>query len=642
MIVLSSSHKLRPLEMETLIQGDPLVAGALIVGTGKPEPLLIIEPRSQEAPASDFIDKIWPAVCGANAIAPSYGLIRRSRIIIAKSNAPFIRAPKGTVVRRSTEALYRDDIDRAYSEDTEDATNGQNETLEIISADTMKEYIRSTLGNLCPDVKLNDSDNIFAMGVDSLRAVELCRKLKSGLPQGMHASLPDISLRMIYTNPSIIELSEALISFILQASKKQPATEFHSINAMQSIVEEFAADLPAPKGIPKKKLSIALIGPRGRLGPNIVKFLLRSNRVGDIHCLNRGDDGRERLRHLIAEAGPKFDVDDSRLHFYNSNIGKPNFGLSPEDAVVALANADVIIHNSWKVNFSWTLDSYKDELIRSVRTLVDVSARANQSPRVVFISSTSSVQEWGRIFPDLPVTEEPPPSWDVASPLGYGQSKHVAERILTIASKQSNIPITILRLGQIAGPTTSTIAGSWPTDEWLPTLARISKSISLIPNDLPEIDWIPVDTMAEIVCEISLNQFPLIRQLQGHIEKRGDSQQGQQSLQVFNLVNPKLTPFNDFVETLQGRLGPTVKQAGLIQWTQILSAGLKTMSECDADIALRILPFFQLLAETITAGYAFQPKFDTEKARNASRVMSQKLGGVDRKMIALWCEQWGL
>ncbi|KAF3480940.1 uncharacterized protein GIQ15_06287 [Arthroderma uncinatum] len=640
MIVLSSSHKLRPLEMETLIQGDPLVAGALIVGTGRPEPLLIIEPRSHEILANDLIDRIWPAVCEANSIAPSYGVISRSRIIVARPGAPFIRAPKGTIVRRSTEALYRDGIDQAYSE--EESKDNHNGTLQIISTEMVKEYIRSTLGKICPNVKLDDSDNIFAMGVDSLRVVELCRKLKSGLSRRVHANVPDISLRMVYTNPSINELANAIMSSTTQPCKQQPASEYPAIGAMQNIVEEFASSLPPPKGIPEKKLSIVLIGPRGRLGPNIVKFLLQSSHVGSVHCLNRGENGRERLRCLISETGPKFDVDDPRLHFYNSKVGESNFGLSPEDTVVALDGADVIIHNSWKVNFGWTLDSYKDELIRSVRVLVDVSARAKQSPRVVFISSTSSVQDWGRIFPGVPVTEEPAPSWDVASPLGYGQSKHVAERILTIASKKLNIPVTILRLGQVAGPTTSTIAGSWPIDEWLPTLAMISKSISLIPNDLPAIDWIPVDTMAEIICEISLNQIPLAPQLQSHIKRPWKSQQSEQLLQVFNIVNPNLTPFADFVETLQGRLGPAVKQAGLIEWIQILSAALKTMSERDADISLKNLPFFQLLAETITAGYAFQPKFNTDKACSASMAMSQKLGGVDKKMIALWCEQWGL
>ncbi|KAK7930962.1 hypothetical protein PG985_001674 [Apiospora marii] len=94
LIVLSSSHKIRPLAMETMIQGHPLLSGALVVGQGRPEPLLIIEPKSQT-----YLD---------TAIAT------HSQAFI-DSPVSFVRASKGTV-RKLTVQAYAADIEAAYAD----------------------------------------------------------------------------------------------------------------------------------------------------------------------------------------------------------------------------------------------------------------------------------------------------------------------------------------------------------------------------------------------------------------------------------------------------------------------------------------------------------------------------------------------
>jgi nucleoside-diphosphate-sugar epimerase len=44
--------------------------------------------------------------------------------------------------------------------------------------------------------------------------------------------------------------------------------------------------------------------------------------------------------------------------------------------------------------------------------------------------------------------------YSVAQDFGYGESKHVSERILQIAKARSGVPASVLRVGQVAGPTT--------------------------------------------------------------------------------------------------------------------------------------------------------------------------------------------
>ncbi|KAK2735825.1 putative NRPS-like protein biosynthetic cluster [Myotisia sp. PD_48] len=624
MLVLSSGHKLRPLEMETLIQGDPLVSGALIVGTRQPQPLLILEPTQPvNLPKNEYIDKVWPTICQANAIAPGYGQIVRSKVILARPDAQFIRAPKGTIIRRLTEALYKDDIDQAFSTGQNDiseaATSG---TLEDIFISSTAQFIRSILSRIWPDFNLNDDDDFFSRGMDSLKAIELSRKLNAVSPQrriGPTTSL--ISLRMIYSNPSVNKLSTAIVQNMLQPAERSPIAERHDIDSMKRIMNNFSANLPTRSTSLSPGVNIVLIGPRGRLGPHIVRFLLQDCRIATLWCLNRGEDGRERLRRAMTEEGMICNVDDPRLQFVASNLEKPNLGLSADEVTTVFGNADLIMHNAWKVNFCWPLESYEYSFIHSVQSLVNIVSRAEKNPRVVFVSSTAVAQDWEKVNVSVPVPEEPLNNWDITSPLGYGQSKHVSERMLTLAAENLGIPVTILRVGQVAGTTTAANGAIWSRDEWLPSLAYLSKSLGVIPNDLFDIDWIPVDIMAEAVCELSLSQ---------------SSQDN--PVQIYNLVNPHPTPFAEFVDVLQHRL-PSAKQTTLSDWVKKVSSNCVDnggLPAEDAIAAVKILPFFQYLVESSVA----QPKFSTNQAQMASRTMADKVVAIDKTLIELWCDQW--
>lgn len=61
-----------------------------------------------------------------------------------------------------------------------------------------------------------------------------------------------------------------------------------------------------------------------------------------------------------------------------------------------------------------------------------------------------------------------------AARTGYGESKLVAERVLLEAAKRSDIDVTILRVGQIAGPVKNNAAkGLWNRREWLPSVSQV-------------------------------------------------------------------------------------------------------------------------------------------------------------------------
>ncbi|KAI0389463.1 hypothetical protein F5Y17DRAFT_462718 [Xylariaceae sp. FL0594] len=651
LIVFSSSYKLRPVQMETIIQGDPRLSGALVVGQGKSGPLLIVEPKiaepkpgtlqSHENP-DDFIDSIWPTIVEANRIAPSYAQISRSRVIVADPKRRFIRAPKGTVVRKLTTKAYADDIEAAYRDDAPRPAglDGRADLLPITSLtlSDLKEFVRKYVTERLQGTPLLDTDNIFLCGLDSLGAASLSRNLQNGLATRFHAAggahRNMISLRLIHQNPTIEKLASVIHSIL----NNQEITE-HSIS-MEDTLAELTKNLPERKPATDEQvlvndagsIGVALIGPRGSLGPNILNELLNDTRVARVYCLNRGHDGKERMRAVFKDLNLAHDVDDGRLSFMPVDLGKPHLGLCPADLDELLNGANVIIHNAWRVDFSWTLDSYKQTYLQSVRELVDLSSISPLRPRIVFVSSVSSVQEWAAVYPDRDVDEAPLESYSykVSSPLGYGQSKHIAERMLATASVVSGTPVTILRVGQVAGPTDPcSFGGKWSTDEWIPSLAAISKVLKLIPSDIPPIDWVPVDLAGRAIVDLTFAE--------------SDRGQTTDDLRVFNVVNPKLSDWSVFVTAMQHKVGDvTYRQLPLTEWVDALVRTDPTrMPESEARSATKILPFFQLLAETAARGVALHPKFVTANAVRDSRTMAT-MKGIDEELISRWLEQWGI
>ncbi|KAF7896788.1 uncharacterized protein EAF01_009191 [Botrytis porri] len=99
------------------------------------------------------------------------------------------------------------------------------------------------------------------------------------------------------------------------------------------------------------------------------------------------------------------------------------------------------------------------------------------------MSTLSSLASWPSFRPKKPVSEHIFTDGNLPM-LGYGQSKFIAENILSNAAKNHGIPVDVLlRCGQIGGP-----AGDgkkqWNAQDWFPALLQSSKALGLIPSNL--------------------------------------------------------------------------------------------------------------------------------------------------------------
>lgn len=156
----------------------------------------------------------------------------------------------------------------------------------------------------------------------------------------------------------------------------------------------------------------------------------------------------------------------------------PRLGLADDDFTTITTRCDLIIHNAWKVDLYQSLSSFTDN-IHSVWAMIDWSASSPRQPRIVFISSISSVGAWESMCKDGPMVPEAPiTDFNASLHMGYAESKQVAEQILDTAATKCHVPVTIVRAGQMCG---STIAGDMPSAErdLIPSMPATSKSPGL-------------------------------------------------------------------------------------------------------------------------------------------------------------------
>lgn len=121
--------------------------------------------------------------------------------------------------------------------------------------------------------------------------------------------------------------------------------------------------------------------------------------------------------------------------------------------------------NQWPVNFNWPLFWFEPH-VRGVRHLVDLSISSAHNAHIMFISSVSSVGSWSGAGP---VPEQSFADLDVASEMGYGQSKLTAEVLLEKAAQVSVVRSACCRVGIVAGAVERR-SGLWSKHEYIPSV----------------------------------------------------------------------------------------------------------------------------------------------------------------------------
>jgi thioester reductase-like protein len=639
-IVLSNGEKFNPVPSETQVAGHPLLTGALIIGNGYPQACLILEPKdyTDTQDPNALIEEVWPVIERANEEVPGHGKITRSMVLVASKDKPFERSPKGTVVRSLSGAKYEQEVAHLHTQDVPDELKliklGPSHDLSSVTR-FVKEIVTASL----PGRSFGDEDDLFVLGLDSLQTTEILSRLKAGITDDdNHRDVAWITVRLVYEHSSIIALaktirdhfgSDGVISTHNFASKER--TQKLELMTQKYIQTFKGARTVLDSARQTSDLHVLLTGSTGSLGTQMFVKFASDPTVSRISCLDRSANARERVMQSLAIWPQKPVLDSSRIDFHQADYGKADFGLSAETFADLHDTVSVIVHNAWEVNFNHSVSSFEAVHIRGVRNFITFSGTSRLNPRIVFVSSISSVGNWHAVVPDesqaeqdkdlIPEMIAPTPA--VAQSMGYAESKAISEQILAAAVNRVGAKVSIVRIGQIAGPIAEDNGGIWNEHEWVPLLLKTSMSMGKIPDAslLDNVDWLPVDVIASVMLDIAM--------------PRND----EQALHVYHLVNPHTTTWGEMLPAVQDFLGGA-QAVSLQEWVaELEKVDTNGVDAIAAKPAVKILDFFRSMQDSKYIG-AKDIMLSTREAEEASPVLGH-LGPVRAEWIQRWMRDWG-
>ena len=117
-VVFADAKKLNVVPYEAVIEEHPAIATALICGTGRTRPAVLLQPRQWPESVEEeknLIDEVWPKFEQANEAGPVYGRLAKELVVLTKKGKPMARAGgKDTVQRKRSIDMYEEEIEQVY------------------------------------------------------------------------------------------------------------------------------------------------------------------------------------------------------------------------------------------------------------------------------------------------------------------------------------------------------------------------------------------------------------------------------------------------------------------------------------------------------------------------------------------------
>lgn len=630
-IVLANGEKFNPIEAEQIISSHPNIKAAIVVGTSKEQPAVLIEPAEKLAEMSDQdrTDSVWNLVSQANEVLPGHAKVDQAHTKVLEDTEAFLRSTKGAVQRRPTTQKLEDAIEKVY-QDAE--ASPLTHDLDFTDMDALCVGITAALSGvgLRNAAQLQKDENLFSCGLDSLQTLRLSKAFQTSLK---HHTTSSSLKTMIYSGPTIKKIACALMK--LQNGEGIEVQDSQQAGAeMERILDDCLGSLEEANLIAVENASpsrtgnhVLLTGSTGGFGSYILDVLMSKPEIS-VTCLNRAGSGSEKQTNINVERGLR--VDFSRVEFLEIDLNKDYFGLPQGKFKRLQQRATHIVHNAWPVNFNLPVTAFEDQ-VWICRNLIAFSMQSPRRPHIHFVSSVGAVNRWHDENMDS-VPEQLLESFSFSENMGYTQSKQISELLFDHASTRYNIQSTICRVGQIAGPVEKD-QGRWNEAEWFPSLIRSSIYLGKLPSSLSamgRMDWIPVDILAKALVETLLEDDESTRSDSPVLQDAGEDK----SARFIHLLNPQQADWQHIIPHIQAVLSENLEIVSYEEWLGELQTSAEQEHD-EANPAVKLIDFFE------ENGKELKPKFSTSKAQELSKTLAT-LGPVNGEWMELWMKQWGL
>lgn len=490
LIVLATGEKVLPRMMEMTVANDCRVKEAIAFGDGRFNIGLVVEASidlnvKDEGEMSAYVEEIWPSVQAGNEFTDNHGKITSKGMIVVTtpSHKQLARTDKGSLARKTIVQDFAEEIDAAYRK-------AEIEGIEAIpgSVEDKKTWLKALVGDIIKispdDPTWSDSDDFFELGMDSLQATILRRKILASIIKS-GCEFRELSPDFIFKCPTINTL-HALLSGNASDSGGERAER------MNEMVRKYVSNirsLPAPTMA--ATAIVLLTGSTGSLGSFLLAQLTALPQVSKVICLNRranspsSNDLHSRQKTALSKGGITIPASSwEKITIHEADLKIPSFGL-PDSDYDSLRAVTHIIHNAWPMDFNRSLESFEPHF-HATQNIVSLALSANESnpqnkPRILFTSSVAAVGRYPALTGSALIPEEPMYDAQVTDHFGYPEAKWVCEQLIEEASRihTGRIETASVRIGQLTGSESS---GAWSPKEHFPSILKSSQTIGSLPD----------------------------------------------------------------------------------------------------------------------------------------------------------------
>ncbi|THU77606.1 acetyl-CoA synthetase-like protein [Dendrothele bispora CBS 962.96] len=433
---------------------------------------------------------------------------------------------------------------------------------------------------------LNDNDDIFEYGCDSLQATWIRNTLLRALRQSAEIDSRNWTMsNFVYEYPTVDKLSRFLVALTDGTWSMQHLSNIEvskqKVRLMEAMVDKYSSGLPSLNMQQHSDRVILVTGTTGALGCHILTTLLADEQVSRIYALNRKQESFTPLERQI-QAFTEREMDPEELRTCRDKL--------------MLLDADLT-----RDGFGIDLNIYQDGL----HNLISFSLTSGA--QLIYTSTIG-------VFQNIEAFETLKENWvspEVAVGMGYTESKWVSEELI----RSSMLPnALVVRVGQLTGDTKS---GVWNQKEWVPTMIRSATMLGCLPDEPGLVSWIPVDYAAQILVSYTKTKF---------------SQNTTPT--ILHLAHPNPISWSKIANVIQAELG----NVALVRFSEWLTR-LEEKSQ-DAKLpATRLLPFYRALNTRIGSSRNYEafgmPRVEIEKGMPNNALPS--LSGDD---VSRWICHW--
>ncbi|KGO51733.1 hypothetical protein PEX1_022800 [Penicillium expansum] len=278
----------------------------------------------------------------------------------------------------------------------------------------------------------------------------------------------------------------------------------------------------------------------------------------------------------------------AKIQVFETDLAKPQLGLSPETYKNLLESTTHILHNAWAMSIKRPVQGFESQF-RIMRNLIefarDLSSLGGPPVSFQFISSIATVGHYPIWKQDPHVPEERLPL-DTVLPIGYGDAKYICELMLDHTlhgdSRRFHTSTTMNQLPDLHGP----------------------------------LSWTPVDDVAGALVDLLFADDPY---------------------PIYHIDNPIRQPWQEMLSILADALGiPSGNRLPLDEWVALVRDFPANALDKDQNPATMLADFLEHDFQRMSAGGLL---LDTTKSREHSQTL-RAVGPVSPELARKFIQYW--